>query len=303
LKICLGSAPQRRARMVGVKHPPADPFDIFDADGAPELAVAPALGRPAASLHPLVRSFVDEHLLAVGVALRGRGDERLAALLESSAQAATAMSASQCKTHAAEASELGWDALQRSGAWPADAWREAFVLAQLLLCWSDAEADELPSALRRLDIALIVGRELAQLVPWAHQSCASKIATRIEDADASRPRRGVGCGWSRGSPAVVIEACVPSTCSSWSSMMAMQSCNPSGWTSSCRQACPPRRYARSSSGRPHRGPPRVPTFTIAKSARVGHRGHTAHRRGSRPAQQARLLLLPDVESSRFHAVL
>ena len=99
----------------------------------------------------------------MGVALRGCGDERLAALLESSAQAATAMSASQCKTHAAEASELGWDALQRSGAWPADAWREAFVLAQLLLCWSDAEADEMPSALRRLDMALILGGPSALL--------------------------------------------------------------------------------------------------------------------------------------------
>ena len=150
----------QRASMSAVKRPIADddPFDIFDADDAPELAVAPpALGRPAASLHPLVRSFVDEHLPAVGSALRERGDDRLAALLESSAQAATAASAAQCKTHAAEASDLGWDTLQRSGAWPADAWREAFVLAQLLLCWSDAAAEELPSALRRLDMALILG--------------------------------------------------------------------------------------------------------------------------------------------------
>ena len=145
--------------MSAVKHPMTeDPFDIFDADDAPELAVAPpALGRPAASLHPLVRSFVDEHLPAVGAALRERGDDRLAALLEASAQAATAASAAQCKTHAAEASDLGWETLQRSGAWPSGAWREAFVLTQLLLCWCDAEAEDLPSALRRLDMALILG--------------------------------------------------------------------------------------------------------------------------------------------------
>jgi len=145
--------------MSAVKRPMTeDPFDIFDADDAPELAVAPpALGRPAASLHPLVRSFVDEHLPAVDAALRERGDDRLAALLEASAQAATAASAAQCKTHAAEASDLGWETLQRSGAWPSGAWREAFVLTQLLLCWCDAEAEDLPSALRRLDMALILG--------------------------------------------------------------------------------------------------------------------------------------------------
>ena len=172
--------------MSAVKRPIADddPFDIFDADDAPELAVAPpALGRPAASLHPLVRSFVDEHLPAVGAALRERGDDRLAALLESSAQAATAVSAAQCKTHAAEASDLGWDTLQRSGAWPADAWREAFVLAQLLLCWSDAAAEELPSALRRLDMALILGGPSA-LVANAMQILEPAVVEEEEEEGA-----------------------------------------------------------------------------------------------------------------------
>ncbi len=162
-----------------------DPFEVFDADDAPAaLAVPAAPTAPAsASLYPLVQSFVAENLSAVASSLREPGDEqseRLAALLEASARAATAGAAAQCQSDAMAASSLGWEALQRSGTWPGATWREAFVLAQLLLCWSDAAAEDLPGALRRLDTALILGGPSA-LLANAMQTLEQAAGVEVEE--------------------------------------------------------------------------------------------------------------------------
>ena len=173
---------------------PSDPFDIFD-DDADDAPLAPPAAfsavPPAVPLLTLVQPFVAQHAPAVSAALRERGDERLASLLSAGARAIADADASCCRAHAEEAAGVGWEALQGAGGWPADAWREAFVLSQLLLCWSDAAADERASALRRLDTALILGGASALLAdamgllePARDEQAEAAEAATSADADA-----------------------------------------------------------------------------------------------------------------------
>eukprot|EP00966_Prymnesium_polylepis_P093771 2169790-Prymnesium_polylepis.1 len=128
-----------------------DPFDVFD---APQPSDAPCGSsakrpRPAASVIPLVQQFAREHAGRACSDLQETGATTVGAALAAATDCLLREppDLSGCRTHAEHVDSLAWQALQEGG-WAHVCWREAYVLAQLVLCCVDAERDAERDAVR-----------------------------------------------------------------------------------------------------------------------------------------------------------
>lgn len=133
----------------------AGPVAFFHADVMPSPLKRP---RPACSVLPLVRLFVGNHCVRMCTDLRSQDGLELAVAVEA---AATCLRADPpdlhgCGSHATRVETSTWDSLQETG-WPHVSWREAFVVAQLMLCCVDVDHGADEDALRRCDRAFILG--------------------------------------------------------------------------------------------------------------------------------------------------
>ena len=132
-----------------------DPFSLFD-EPAPPPGTSSAVGiaskrpRPVTSVLPLVRRFVHDHSDRTCADLRS---EAAAAAIERALGGAARCLNEEppdltgCRAEAERVDTLAWQALQ-AGGWPHVCWREAYVLAQLMLCCVDADADAEDDAVR-----------------------------------------------------------------------------------------------------------------------------------------------------------
>jgi|TARA_B100000513_G_scaffold180331_1_gene98749 hypothetical protein len=150
-----------------------DPFNIFDAQPPKKSRVEQVAG-PESSLLPLVRAFVvqnarrtSEDLLpqlagsaSSGAAASGAAPTSVADDLESLVALLQMESPKERADSIAPATRIEaatWSLLSQRGAWPHVAWREAYVLSQWVLSYTDAVRNAPTDALRRLDRAFILG--------------------------------------------------------------------------------------------------------------------------------------------------
>lgn len=129
-----------------------DDFSVFDAPVAPpppasygcssgEVA-SRKRGRAISSLLPLVQRFVREHCATACADLEVHRATHVALSLAEGARCLARSPADMqgCRTAANVVDQLTWSQLQ-DGGWPHVCWREAFVLAQMMLCCVEAEAE------------------------------------------------------------------------------------------------------------------------------------------------------------------
>ena len=140
-----------------------DPFEVFD---APPGAVEPEAKRSRATpcpVLPLVRHFVGDLAPAAIADLRAAqpdgGSSVIAGQLEAAVSALMAEPEDLPAGQAAASvlADRAWVALCAGGAWPHPAWREAYALAQHILCAAAAADDDTDAALRCLDRAFVLG--------------------------------------------------------------------------------------------------------------------------------------------------
>ena len=150
----------------------ADPFAIFDeVDAGSASPQITGKSNCASSVLVLVRRFVSMHVPAVTVDL----NQHPVARLPPASRSASASLASQlenatcalervppdlvvCQKAAESAAEMAWGFFARDGVWPHSAWKEAYVLLQLLLgCAHLALENDTAASLRCFDRAFIFG--------------------------------------------------------------------------------------------------------------------------------------------------
>ncbi|KAL3908758.1 MAG: hypothetical protein SGPRY_009670, partial [Prymnesium sp.] len=148
-----------------------DDFSVFDAPVAPpppasygcssgEVA-SRKRGRAISSLLPLVQRFVREHCATACADLEVHRATHVALSLAEGARCLARSPADMqgCRTAANVVDQLTWSQLQ-DGGWPHVCWREAFVLAQMMLCCVEAEAEAEREAVSQCSL---VSSLLAQL--------------------------------------------------------------------------------------------------------------------------------------------
>ena len=136
-----------------------DPFDIFDAPPAEEGGAAAKRARPS-PIQPLVRHFIARHAPTAVRDLRAAGDIGLASNLEAAAghMAAEPPALEACRIAAELAAAAAWTTVSGAGEGTKSLSREAYVLAQALLCGVRAALDgDAAGALSSLDRAFILG--------------------------------------------------------------------------------------------------------------------------------------------------
>ncbi|KAL1515219.1 hypothetical protein AB1Y20_001855 [Prymnesium parvum] len=128
--------------------------------GPPDIPEPPPFKRPraAASVLPLARCFVQKHCAQTCADLRANDAASVEAdlALAASFLRQDPPNHSQCRVFAERIETSTWEALLTKG-WPHVCWREAYVLAQLMLCCMDTEAQDEEKALQRCDRAFILG--------------------------------------------------------------------------------------------------------------------------------------------------
>jgi hypothetical protein len=169
-----------------------DPFDVFDV--APTDAGVRAAGkrlRPPPPVLARVRSFIAAHVPMTCADLRAAGSAALAELLAAAASHAASEPPrlEVCRASAGQAAEDAWSVV-KSGAETAALAREAYVLAQALLCGVHAALDDAAAALSSLDRAFIVGgptplhRDCVELLDEARGTAAQTLSASVA---ATRP--------------------------------------------------------------------------------------------------------------------
>lgn len=135
-----------------------DPFALFDAPTDPRCKRL----RQAPSILPPVRRFVASHAGPAQSDLAA-GDAESAVLGEDLSSAVHELRReppdfAACRASARRAADRAWGTLVREKAWPHPSWREAFVIAHLMIACAclDLE-DDGEGALRSLDNAFILG--------------------------------------------------------------------------------------------------------------------------------------------------
>ena len=154
-RTCKPPSHVRSARVAMKRVAMEDAFDVFgSSDPSDEAAASPLVG--------LLRGFVTQHSAAICTSLRARSDEKLAVSLAAAAAALLEGDPLDCARPAAAVAGACWEALKTAG-WPAACWREAYVIAQLLLCCVDTTTGDSASALSHLDRALVLGPSPARV--------------------------------------------------------------------------------------------------------------------------------------------
>ena len=140
----------------------ADPFACFGVAVDAEHTAKRPRSYPSPVL-PLIQRFVAAHAgnaIADLTSAPGSEAASLAAQLSTlaSCMAPSSTDLSQCRSSAGLVADAAWATLGRDGKWPHAAWREAYVIAQVVLAGVHSALDgDTHSALQCLDRAFILG--------------------------------------------------------------------------------------------------------------------------------------------------
>lgn len=186
--------------------PTNSPFRLFDA--AAQSSAPAKRPRPATSILPVVRQFAEKHGGQTSADLLSIGQAELAKTLDTALSCLRddPFEVSGCRAAANRVESLTWDALQVAGSWAHVSWREAYVMAQMLLCCADADGGAEEEALRRCDRAFILGgvsqvlRDIVQLLEPTGDDADDTESANAADGLAG-PRAGSEIG-GLGGPSV-----------------------------------------------------------------------------------------------------